>query len=124
VQRFSLTSSFQSGLILSTERESQIFFSAFGGSKCYESKEQNREDPSKDYQRPVIIHRAIFGSVERFIAILAEHYGGKWYTLHRYKLIFTPASRPLWVSPRQIQVIPIAASFNEYAMKVILSVCD
>jgi len=37
------------------------------------------------HERPVIIHRAILGSVERFIAILIEHLGGKW---------------PLWLSPR------------------------
>jgi threonyl-tRNA synthetase len=44
------------------------------------------------FTRPVIIHRAIFGSLERFIAILCEHTGGKW---------------DFWISPRQIQLIPI-----------------
>ena len=44
------------------------------------------EQPLKpDHQRPVMIHRAIFGSLERFIAILTEHLAGKW---------------PLWLSPR------------------------
>ena len=42
--------------------------------------------------RPVIIHRAVLGSVERMFAILCEHYGGKW---------------PFWLSPRQAQVVPI-----------------
>ena len=43
--------------------------------------------------RPVIVHRAILGSVERMFAILTEHYAGKW---------------PLWLSPRQVMVVPIA----------------
>jgi threonyl-tRNA synthetase len=56
-----------------------------------------------DKKRPVIIHRAILGSVERMIAILCENYGGKW---------------PFWISPRQCMVIPVAAPFDEYALKV------
>lgn len=44
------------------------------------------------FSRPVIIHRAIFGSLERFIAILCEQTGGKW---------------DFWLSPRQIKFIPI-----------------
>lgn len=51
------------------------------------------------YERPVMIHRAIFGSVERFTAILCEHFGGKW---------------PLFISPRQICVIPTHAGLNDY----------
>jgi len=54
-------------------------------------------------KRPVIIHRAILGSVERMVAILAESYGGKW---------------PFWLSPRQCIVIPVGAPFNNYAFKV------
>ncbi len=50
-----------------------------------------------------MIHRAIFGSLERCIAILTEHYGGKW---------------PLWLSPRQIAVVPVAPNFFEYADSV------
>ncbi|XP_060571109.1 threonine--tRNA ligase 1, cytoplasmic-like isoform X2 [Ruditapes philippinarum] len=53
--------------------------------------------------RPVIIHRAILGSVERMIAILCESYGGKW---------------PFWLSPRQAIVIPVAPAFDDYALKV------
>ena len=53
--------------------------------------------------RPVMIHRAILGSVERMIAILIENYGGKW---------------PFWLSPRQICVIPIDPEFNAYANEV------
>ncbi|KAK0173722.1 hypothetical protein PV328_006875 [Microctonus aethiopoides] len=53
--------------------------------------------------RPVIIHRAILGSVERMIAILTESYGGKW---------------PFWLSPRQVMVIPVDPIFEEYAAQV------
>jgi threonyl-tRNA synthetase len=55
------------------------------------------------FARPVMIHRAVLGSVERFIAILCEHTAGKW---------------PFFVSPRQIVVIPISENFTEYAKKV------
>ncbi|KAI8369539.1 threonyl-tRNA synthetase [Radiomyces spectabilis] len=54
-------------------------------------------------QTPVIIHRAILGSVERMLAILIEHTAGKW---------------PFWLSPRQAVVIPVASQFNEYANSV------
>jgi threonyl-tRNA synthetase len=54
-------------------------------------------------KRPVMIHRAILGSVERMIAILTENYGGKW---------------PFWLSPRQAMVIPVGPVFNEYASEV------
>jgi len=53
--------------------------------------------------RPVIIHRAIFGSVERFMAILTEHTAGKW---------------PFWLSPRQIVIIPVSEKFMKYAESV------
>lgn len=52
--------------------------------------------------RPVIIHRAIFGSVERMIAILTESFAGKW---------------PFWLSPRQVILIPVGPQFDEYAEK-------
>ncbi|KAG8228415.1 hypothetical protein J437_LFUL003888 [Ladona fulva] len=51
-------------------------------------------------KRPVIIHRAILGSVERMIAILTESYAGKW---------------PFWLSPRQCVVIPVGPMFDAYA---------
>ena len=54
-------------------------------------------------KRPVIIHRAILGSVERMIAILTENYAGKW---------------PFWLSPRQAMVVPVAPPFDEYATAV------
>jgi len=53
--------------------------------------------------RPVMIHRAIFGSVERFMAILIEHYGGEF---------------PLWLSPVQAKILPIADSHAAYADEV------
>ncbi|KAI1900384.1 hypothetical protein AGOR_G00049400 [Albula goreensis] len=56
-----------------------------------------------DKTRPVIIHRAILGSVERMIAILTENYGGKW---------------PLWLSPRQVMVVPVGPTCEEYAQRV------
>lgn len=54
-------------------------------------------------KRPVMIHRAILGSVERMTAILTENYGGKW---------------PFWLNPRQAIVIPVNPKFDEYAEKV------
>jgi threonyl-tRNA synthetase len=58
---------------------------------------------SGEKKRPVIIHRAILGSVERMIAILTESYAGKW---------------PFWLSPRQCIVIPVGVPFHDYAFKV------
>jgi threonyl-tRNA synthetase len=52
--------------------------------------------PDRPPSRPVMIHRAIVGSLERFTAIITEHFGGKW---------------PFWISPRQVLVIPVAAPF-------------
>jgi len=54
--------------------------------------------------RPVMIHRAILGSIERFSGVLIEHYAGAF---------------PLWLSPEQIRVIPIATRHEEYAAKVV-----
>jgi len=54
-------------------------------------------------KRPVMVHRAIFGSMERFFGILVEHFAGKF---------------PLWLSPRQISIIPVADRHVEYAQKV------
>ncbi|EGF83910.1 hypothetical protein BATDEDRAFT_18299 [Batrachochytrium dendrobatidis JAM81] len=65
--------------------------------------EYRTDDPANQFSRPVMIHRAILGSVERMIAILTENFAGKW---------------PFWLSPRQVIVVPIAVPFNEYATKV------
>ncbi|OLL21853.1 Threonine--tRNA ligase, cytoplasmic [Neolecta irregularis DAH-3] len=53
--------------------------------------------------RPVMIHRAILGSVERMVAILTEHYAGKW---------------PFWLSPRQVMVVPVTGVIFDYAQQV------
>ena len=60
-------------------------------------------DEKGEKKRPVIVHRAILGSVERMIAVLTESFAGKW---------------PFWLSPRQCMVVPVAPPFNEYAEKV------
>ncbi len=54
--------------------------------------------------RPVMIHRAPFGSLERFIAVLIEHCGGNF---------------PLWLTPDQIAILPISERFNDYAHEVL-----
>lgn len=56
--------------------------------------------------RPVIIHRAPFGSMERFISILIEHYAGHF---------------PVWLAPEQVTVLPISTKFDEYAKSVHIS---
>lgn len=66
------------------------------------SSEQHTEEAAKDHT-PVLIHRAIFGSLERFMAILIDHFGGKW---------------PFWLNPRQAVIIPIAERHREYASQV------
>ena len=53
--------------------------------------------------RPVMIHRAPFGSMERFVAVLVEHTGGKF---------------PLWLTPDQVAILPVSERFNEYAQQV------
>ena len=53
--------------------------------------------------RPVMIHRAPFGSLERFIGILIEHFAGAF---------------PLWLAPVQVAVLPVSDKFNEYAADV------
>lgn len=62
-----------------------------------------RRELTPGYARPVMIHRAIYGSFERFIAILTEHFAGKW---------------PFWLSPRQVLVVPVMPSANEYVIEV------
>ncbi|PXA65206.1 threonine--tRNA ligase [Arthrobacter psychrochitiniphilus] len=55
-------------------------------------------------QRPVMIHRALFGSVERFMGVLTEHYAGAF---------------PAWLSPVQVVAIPVAEAFNDYMFDVV-----
>jgi threonyl-tRNA synthetase len=54
--------------------------------------------------RPVMLHRAVFGSFERFIGLLIEHYAGRF---------------PLWLAPRQVLVAPIVSEANAYAEEVV-----
>lgn len=55
------------------------------------------------FARPVIVHRAVFGSFERFMAILIEHYAGYW---------------PFWLSPRQVIIVPVSEKFVDYGKQV------
>ena len=59
--------------------------------------------PDQSKQRPVMIHRAPFGSMERFVAVLLEHTGGNF---------------PLWLTPDQVIILPISEKFLGYAQKV------
>jgi len=61
------------------------------------------KEEGKQFARPVIVHRAMLGSVERMFAVLCEHYGGKW---------------PFWLSPRQIMIVPVHKEWNEYCQEV------
>ena len=60
-------------------------------------------DENGERQRPVMLHRALLGSVERFMGILIEHFAGKF---------------PLWLSPVQVEVIPVSDKFKDYAQKL------
>ncbi|WP_345478684.1 threonine--tRNA ligase [Nesterenkonia rhizosphaerae] len=55
-------------------------------------------------QRPVMIHRALFGSIERFLGVLTEHYAGAF---------------PAWLAPVQVRAIPVAEPFNDYLAEVV-----
>ena len=59
--------------------------------------------------RPIMIHRAPFGSMERFVAVLLEHTAGKL---------------PLWLAPDQVVVLPISEKYNDYAQKVVLELAE
>lgn len=74
----------------------------------YRSAEETT-NPDKPPSRPVMIHRAILGSLERFIAIITEHFAGKW---------------PFWLSPRQVLVIPVAVPYKEYAQEIATRLTD
>ncbi|MFR8039708.1 MAG: threonine--tRNA ligase [Anaerovoracaceae bacterium] len=59
--------------------------------------------PDGEKHRPVMIHRAIFGSIERFIGILTEHFAGKF---------------PLWIAPVQVKLLTVTEKFVDYASEV------
>ena len=60
-------------------------------------------DEKGEEQRPIMIHRVCFGSIERFIGILTEHYAGKF---------------PVWLAPIQVKVLPVSEKSADYAQKV------
>ena len=60
--------------------------------------------PDGTRQRPVMIHRALFGSIERFFAILTEHYAGSF---------------PAWLAPVQVLAVPVAEPFNDYLQAIV-----
>lgn len=72
-----------------------------------EHEKKEGEEKSKEVgggrARPVVIHRAIIGSFERFLGILTEHFGGKW---------------PFWLSPKQILIVPVMPDLNDYAKEL------
>ncbi len=59
--------------------------------------------PDGEKHRPVMIHRVIFGSIERFIGILTEHFAGKF---------------PLWIAPVQVKLLTVTEKFTDYALEV------
>jgi threonyl-tRNA synthetase len=66
-------------------------------------------DSNGKKQKPYLLHRALFGSFERFIGLLIEHYAGAF---------------PLWLSPTQIQIIPISDKHNKYAKEIAMKLKD
>jgi threonyl-tRNA synthetase len=60
--------------------------------------------PDGTRQRPIMIHRAIFGSIERFFGILIEHFAGRF---------------PLWISPLQVRILTVADRHQPYALEVL-----
>jgi len=60
-------------------------------------------------ERPVVIHRAISGALERFMGVMIEHYAGNF---------------PVWLAPTQIKIIPVRDNHNEYARKIYTELID
>ena len=54
--------------------------------------------------RPIMLHRVVFGSIDRFIGILIEHYAGKF---------------PVWLSPVQVRIIPVSDKFMDYSKEIL-----
>ncbi len=66
-------------------------------------------DKDNKKKTPVMIHAAVFGSLERFIGIITEHFAGSF---------------PLWLSPVQVAIIPVSEKFNDYAQKIYSRLLD
>lgn len=77
--------------------------SAATGDKSKQDGADKAKDVTAGRARPVVIHRAIIGSFERFLGILTEHFAGKW---------------PFWISPRQILIVPVMPALNDYAKEL------
>ena len=65
-------------------------------------------DENGERQRPIMVHRVVYGSIERFIGILTEHFAGKF---------------PTWLAPVQVKVLPVSEKHDEYARKVYEALC-
>ena len=63
----------------------------------------HRRDGYVEISTPIMLHRVVFGSIERFIGILIEHYAGKF---------------PVWIAPVQVKILPVSDKYNDYAKKV------
>lgn len=100
-----LRRSFQCGTIQLDFNLPNRFKLRYLAAKDESAAAQNNDDPDlpAGYARPVMIHRAVLGSLERVIAILTEHFAGKW---------------PFWLSPRQVLIVPIMPAVNDYALDV------
>ena len=66
-------------------------------------------DEKGEKQRPIMIHRVCFGSIERFIGIITEHFAGKF---------------PVWLAPTQVKVLLVSEKSTEYGNKVYASICN
>lgn len=65
--------------------------------------------PDGEKHRPIMIHRVVYGSIERFIGILIEHYAGKF---------------PTWLAPVQVKVLPVSDKYLEYAQKILQNLME
>jgi threonyl-tRNA synthetase len=83
----------------------QRFKLRYVAAKDESNANQNSNDPELPvgYARPVMIHRAVLGSLERMFGVLTEHFAGKW---------------PFWLSPRQVLVVPVMPAVNDYAKEL------
>ena len=71
---------------------------------CFDLKyNTGSSEKGEEFKRPVMLHHAVLGSVERMFAVLCDHWAGKW---------------PFWISPRQVMVIPVHAEFREFCQGV------
>ncbi len=66
-------------------------------------------DSDGQEKRPIMLHRAIYGSIERFLSVVIEHFAGAF---------------PLWLSPVQVQIIPVSDKFNHYASEQVMKLLE